>query len=510
MALLVKGKYLLVNPKIGEKSLLTDAGVYIEDDKIIEVGGFKELRTKFPQAEILGNGEQLVMPGFVDAHSHGWGLTPFQSGSGYDFLEKWILETALNTNIDPYLNACYSAIKHIESGCTTMHHYHSTKDPENIKDEIANTFKGYLKTGIRFAFSLGVKDQNRFTYDDSNFLLTLPDNIQKKIAAMVNYDRKTIMDEYFSLFDYLYTKYNNEGCKVFFGPMAPQWCSDEILMEIQEKSKKYDNARIHLHVLQTVLQREYGIRKYGKSLAQHLNDIGLMANNVTFGHAIWLSEEDIKTMAETGTSVSHHASCNLNMRNGIQPVNALKEAGVLVAIGLDDKGLNDDEDFIQEMRLIQKLHRISGHSFDTPCLSGEEIIKMGTINSAKVTGFEGIIGTLEPGMKADLIMVNLDNVLQPWIDSRVSLTEAFIHRAKGNDVDTVIIDGKVIMKDRQIMTINKQELFTEIVRSASKGITSKQVGFGKLLNELKPFIFEFYKGWSGTNYDPYYIVNSKR
>ncbi|KKM10108.1 hypothetical protein SY88_15840 [Clostridiales bacterium PH28_bin88] len=507
--MLIRGKYVLCNPDIGGASILENAAVYIEGDKIGEVGEFTRLKEKYPQSEVLGNGEQLVMPGFIDGHSHGGGLTPLQSGTGYDFLEKWLLDLALNTNIDPYLNACYSAVKHIESGCTTMHHYHSTKDPAHLEEEIEKVFRGYQDAGIRLAFSLGVKDQNRFTYDDDQFAAMLPPYLREKVDPVMRYDQKAVSEQYFSLFDHLYRKYNGEGRKIFFGPMAPQWCSDELLRSIQEKARNYNNARVHLHVLQTVLQKAYGHRKYGKSLVKHLDEIGLMADNVTFGHAIWLTEEDLATMAATGTSVTHHASCNLNMRNGIQPVAALKKAGVLVAIGIDDKGLNDDEDYIQEMRLIHKLHRVAGFSFDTPTLSGEDVIKMGTVNAAFVTGFAGIIGTLEAGKKADLILVNLEKVMEPWMDPRVPLLEAFIHRTKGTDVDTVIIDGKVVMQERQIMTIDKDDLFAEIARSASKGLTPEQQRYASFLNELRPYYNEFYQGWHQQHYDPYYALNSR-
>ncbi|NLY71031.1 MAG: amidohydrolase family protein, partial [Clostridiales bacterium] len=173
-----------------------------------------------------------------------------------------------------------------------------------------------------------------------------------------------------------------------------------------------------MHVLQTILQKVYSQKKYGKSLIKHLNEIGLTANNVTYGHAVWLTEEDIEIMAATGTSVTHHASCNLNMRNGISPVIPLINAGVLVAIGLDDKGINDDEDLIQEMRLIHKPHRLSGFHFTSASLNAVHILKMATVNAAHVIGFSNI-GKLKEVNKADVILVNLDNVLEPWISPDV-------------------------------------------------------------------------------------------
>ncbi len=508
MAMLVRGKYLYTNPG-GREDILEHAAVYIVEDKIVETGDYAALKEKYPGAETVGNGNQLVMPGFIDGHSHGWGLTPLQCGTGYDFLERWVLGLGLGVNIDPYLNACYSAVKHIESGCTTMHHYHSTKNPAHLEGEIEQTVRGYRDAGIRFAFSLGVRDQNRLTYDDEKFLAGLPAHLRAQAAPAAGYDQKAIREEYFALFDRLYRKYNHEGCRVFFGPMAPQWCSDELLMDIQEKAGRYDHAPIHLHVLQTVLQKAYGEKKYGQSLVRHLHDIGLAADNVTYGHAIWLTEEDMEIMAGTGTSVTHHASCNLKMRNGIMPVINLLKAGVLVGIGLDDKGLNDDEDFIQELALIHKLHRVAGFDFDTPALTAEDVIKMGTVNAAKVTGFAGVAGVLEPGYKADLILVNLDRMTEPWVDPQVPLLDVFIHRAKGVDVDTMIIDGKMVMQNRNILTVNKAELFDEIRQSAARGVTPEQKKSFQFISELKPYIFAFYQDWLKRDYDPHYVFNSR-
>ncbi|NLY71032.1 MAG: hypothetical protein GX076_05045 [Clostridiales bacterium] len=245
MSLLVIGKYVLEDPSLGNEGLLEDTAIYIEDDKIAEIGDRLQLKAKYPTAKIIGNGQQLVMPGFIDGHSQGWGLTSFQVGSGYDFLEKWVLDLALSINIDPYLSACYSAVKHVESGCTTMHHYWNPKNTEAIEEEIAKTIKGYKDVGIRFALSLGVRDQNNYTYDDEAFIASLPEPLRSKALSMTSASKEKIMGDYFLLFDHIFKKYDDEGCRVFFGPLAPQWCSDELLMANTRKGKilwQYQNT----------------------------------------------------------------------------------------------------------------------------------------------------------------------------------------------------------------------------------------------------------------------------
>jgi len=127
--------------------------------------------------------------------------------------------------------------------------------------------------------------------------------------------------------------------------------------------------------------------------------------------------------------------------------------GVNVAMGLDDKTINDDEDAVMELRMLHKLHRVPSYDLTTPPLAAREVLAMGTLNGARALGFAGRLGALTPGLKADAILVDLDRVLDdPWLTGDLDIVEAFVHRAMGADVATAVVGGRVVMEDRTFLT----------------------------------------------------------
>src|SRR5262249_45730408 len=156
-------------------------------------------------------------------------------------------------------------------------------------------------------------------------------------------------------------------------------CSDDLLTAVKELATKYETS-IHIHLQETMYQKLYGLRTWGKTPLQHLNDLGFLGPEVTCGHGVWLTEEDIDVLAETGTKICDSASSNLRLQSGIAPIVPLLEKGVCVALGTDEAGLNDDRDLIQEMRLALRLHRIPGVGNTPP--SAHQVFQMATVNGA--------------------------------------------------------------------------------------------------------------------------------
>jgi formylmethanofuran dehydrogenase subunit A len=135
---------------------------------------------------------------------------------------------------------------------------------------------------------------------------------------------------------------------------------------------------------------------------------------------------------------------------------------------------------------------------------------MGTVNSARVCGFPGEIGALKPGMKADLILIDLNEMLEdPWISPNLNIVEIFIHRAMGRHVNTVIVGGQVVMENRKILTLDVNDLYAEVRKAASKGIREEQKIFAKNLQKIKPYYHAWYADWAQSKYEPFYILNSK-
>lgn len=159
-----------------------------------------------------------------------------------------------------------------------------------------------------------------------------------------------------------------------------------------------------------------GERKYGKSLLAHMKDCGLWNEHLVLGHAVYLTESDMELLGEAHASITHHPSCNLLMRNGIAPVWYMLQHGVNVALGIDEKQLADDEDVLEELRMIYALHRVPDYDMaHTPALTPFQVLAMGTINAAYTLGLGGKLGKLQKGQLADLIVVDTHHMTEdPW------------------------------------------------------------------------------------------------
>ncbi len=509
MQYIIRGKYVICDSEINSNGTLTDAAVYVSNGKIQDIGDYHILKRKYPEVTVKGNGKQIMMPGLINAHSHGAGLSPFQQGVAYDYLENFLIDKPKGIMIDYELNAMLCAIRHLRNGCTTLHHNQSGNqmDFNNVK-KILN---GYSKVGIRVAYSSGVRDLNMITYNDKELFKTLPPKLQQYFKPIIYQDKKLVQEKYFEHFYELFNEFNNKDRKIIFGPLWVQGCTDEFLLKIKEESDKMGKVPIHIHTLQTLIQKNYGEQKYNKSLLFHLKDLGLVDSSLVLGHAVFLSGKDIQLLAEKNGSITHHASCNLAVRNGIAPVYYLQKAGVNVALGIDDKGINDDEDPFMEMRMIYYLHRVVGSNLSTSkALTPFDILKMATSNAAKVCNFNGSIGALKIGMKADLVLLDSSRILEdPWINPCWDIIEIVIHRAKGSDVHSVMVNGEFVIENKKFCKIDIDSVYKEVKDQIKKGNSQEQVEYAEHLQQMKPYCQAWHNQYFKGNVSPFYIMNSK-
>jgi 5-methylthioadenosine/S-adenosylhomocysteine deaminase len=505
---LVRGDYVITNPLLGQKGAQAHAAVAInKKGEIAEIGDIEVLSRKYPQATQEGGSHRLILPGLIDAHCHGKGITHFELGLGYHHLEYWNTKSPFLPKPDPYLDALWCGIKHMKSGCTTVHHMNNGV---NFKSSEA-AIKAYNDLGMRWAFSINIKDHNFITYDDALFLPILPPGLRERVQGIVSVsDLAKYHDQYFEVVDLIRAKYQSPDHPVILGPMGPQWCTEILLNKIKMVSEE-QKMRIHMHALQTPYQREIFFRKFGHSGILHLKKMGILDSNVTLGHCVWLDQSDIEMLAENGVSVTHHASCNLNMRNGVMPLVQLLQQGITVAIGIDDKGINDDNDMVQELRIIEKLHRMSDYSINNVLpVKSHLIISMATIQGARVLGIENVCGTLEVGKAADLIVV--DASPRPWIHPEISPYDKIVMQCKAQDIESVFIGGNMVMKGRDVLSVNEQEVAAELARSVSRDEGPEAKSKASLYEQIQPYISEFYEGWNlfANDIVPFYLINRKR
>ncbi len=488
---------------------IADGAVAVKGDSIEAVGAYSELSHQYPGSPVIGDTSSLLIPGLINGHSHGRGLTDFQRGALDNTLESWLIDTRKYIPVSTYDDVALSAIRLLKSGVTTTMHNHILKDPLAYESEFEEAIQAYADAGMRVQFNPAVRNDNPFVYgDNAAFLHRLPEDVRRALTRPLPPGALSAENFVRAVQD---LRRRSEGpmCKIGFGPLAPQWCTDSLLREVRLAADE-TGAPIHLHAVQSVFQKIYGLKRYGKTLIAHLDEIGLLGPNVVIGHCVWPTEADIQLLAATGTGVTHHPSCNLRQRNGIAPVFAMLRAGVKVGLGLDGKSINDDDDFIQEMKVCYRLHRLPSLELNSPHLTSREVLLMATENPAKLLGFGQELGRLEPGRKADLALLDYEAMCWPHVDPVHDPVDVLLYRGLGRHVRTVMVAGRIVVQDGRVLTLDEASIGRRLATAASRPRTDAEKEFVRVMDVLKGHVIEYYKGWSEEpRFDPFYKVNSR-
>ena len=325
--IIMRGAYAITDPRLGRSGVIPSGAVVITDGTVKETGPFAAIAPKYPGASIIGDGSQLLMPGLVDAHSHGRGLSPIQKDVRNDFLENALFDWAYMPVLPPELTAAMCALRHLRSGCTLLHHNGFDDDGVEGARRVHIAIRTYLSAGIRLAFSPGVRDESKLVMGGEEFIETLPPDLRVKARPFVVFDKEALADAYFSLFDELYNTYNNNDTRILLAPCWAHGASEAFLRRVRDKADERGGVMIHMHLLQSPVQKAYGFHWHGKPTVFWLDDLGLVQSNVVYGHAIHVTEAEIDLMGRRNVSVTSHPSCNFHMRNGITPVMPLRAAG---------------------------------------------------------------------------------------------------------------------------------------------------------------------------------------
>jgi cytosine/adenosine deaminase-related metal-dependent hydrolase len=175
-------------------------------------------------------------------------------------------------------------------------------------------------------------------------------------------------------------------------------------------------------------------------------------------------------------------------------------------MGSDEAGINDDKDILQEMRLVLKLHREPGMENTPP--TGYQVFQMATVNGAYVCGFGDLIGTLEPGKRADTVLLNLQNIEEPYLDPDVSIIDAVVHRGRSIDVETVMVDGEFVLRDRKLISVDEELLYRELKKSLIRPPLPHEMERNELSRQIEPHLRRFYAGTISKLSQPHYQYNA--
>ena len=486
-----------------------DDGAVLQEDGVIKaVGTYAALSQAHPGATVVGTGREVMLPGFVNGHHH-VGLTPVQLGSPDMPLELWFITRLVTRNLNLYLDTLYSAFEMIASGITTVQHIHgwlpgTLKEVEAKSDEV---IRAYEDIGMRVSYCYAVRNQNRLVYqDDAVFVANLPPELRGPMQAFFDRFRMTL-DDSMAHFQTLHARHANKSrVKIQLAPANLHWCSDAALEAIAGASERYE-VPMHMHLLETALQKEYAKRRGGGTAVEYLDRFGMMNPRMTLGHGVWLNERDIDRVAETGTCICHNCSSNFRLRSGVGPLNRWEARGVNVAIGLDEAGINDDRDMLQEMRLVLRAHRTPGMGDEVPTMA--QVLRMATVGGARTTGFGERIGAIEVGRAADLVLIDWDALAYPYLDEETPVLDAVIQRAKADAVRTVLCDGEIIYADGRFPRVDRDGALRELHDDLARALSDDEVERRQLSKALLPHVRRFYDGYvDPAAHRPFYQPSS--
>lgn len=482
----------------------------VKGDFIEAVGGYAELKARFPQAEVMGGEKCLLIPGLINGHSHGRGLTDFQRGALDNTLESWLLDTRRYIPVSVYDDVAFSAARLLKSGVTTTMHNHIPVNPAAFEEEHDQAISAYLEAGMRVQFNPGVRNDNPFVYGDNQaFLASLPEELRQALTRPLPAGSLT-GDNFVAAVKALHRKAEGPRCRIGFGPLAPQWATRELLTAVRRAANDLA-APIHVHAVQSIFQKVYGLEFLGQSLISWMNEIGFLGRGLVIGHCVWPTEADIEILARTGTAVTHHPSCNLRVRNGIAPAWHMLRSGVLVGLGLDGKSINDDDDLIQEMKVCYLLHRLPSLELHSEHLSARQVLKMATQNTAQLLGFGSQLGRLEPGRQADLVLLDYQAMCAPYVDPAHDPIDVLLYRANRHNVDTVMVGGKVVVQGGRLLTIDQEKIGRRLAEASSRSRTETEQAMLKGLDLVQKKVIDYYRGWTGkVETDPFMLINSRR
>ncbi|MET0540507.1 MAG: amidohydrolase family protein [Variovorax sp.] len=490
--------------------VIDDGALVHQDGKVVAVGPFDEMRMRYPDAPVTQHSKHMLLPGFVNSHHH-VGLTPLQLGSPDHALELWFASRMSARNIDIYLDTLYSAFEMIASGITCVQHINGWMrgDFEHVHGASSAVLRAYQAIGMRASYCYSVREQNRLVYeDDATFCARLPSDIGIPLAAHLKQATMSL-DDHMKLYRMLRDENASPLTRIQLAPANFHWVTDDGLMTLVGQAKA-DDVPMHMHLLETVYQKEYARRRTGTTAVKHLQKLGALGPWMTLGHAVWLTEEDVDIVAHTATCVCHNCSSNFRLRSGIAPVNALEKRGVTIGMGLDEAGINDDRDMLQEMKLALRAHRVPGMDEDE-VPSCPQVLRMATEHGAKTTAFRGEIGRLEPGMNFDAVAIDYEGATWPFQDTDIPPLDALMQRASTKHVDTVYVAGDPIYAQGRFKYIDRDKVLGEIAEQLAKPRTPDEEKRRWLGKEVFPHVKAFYADYLAGEppRSPFYSPSSR-
>ena len=454
-ATLLAPEAVLTGPR---EPVVPGLAVAVVDGRIAAVEPYDLLVARWATSETILLGNCVLMPGLVNAHQHGRGLSQIQLGYPDTFLEEWIANRRGRGALDAYAITRLAAAKMVANGVTTTIHANYTYGSGDYESEVRASLAAYDEVGIRVTFCVGAMDRGAVVYPphEACFLCGLPDGVRGWLASSrPGYAGDAAAT--LALMDRLVHDYHGHPrVRLCYGPAGPQWVTDELLAALARDAERR-GMMLHMHALELPAQAAALRELYPLGLFPTLEKLGALSRRTVFAHGVYVNERDLEHLARSQAIVVRNAGSNLRLRNGIAPVPAYQRHGVRLAVGTDNAALADDEDMFKEMRLVGQLARVPDwNSPDPPDAS--DLLEMAVTNGLAAASWDDVGGTIEVGAVADLIAVSLSRVRGAYLDQETPVIEALVARAEGSDVRLTMVGGRILYRDGRHSKVDLAEV----------------------------------------------------
>ena len=410
-----------------QHKIYKNSSLAIQGDKIKYINNDN---LQVPSKKTIDAAGMIIMPGLINTHTHA-AMTIFRGFADdlplMDWLNNyiWPAEEKYINKKTVKLGTQLAAIEMIKSGTTTFN------DMYFFEDETATVCK---EIGIRAVLGEAFID--------------IPQPVFK------------VEPDYYKM---LIEKYKTDTLiRPAIVAHATYTCSTGLLQKLKKESDKF-NLPFHIHIAETEFEFENFKRERNMTPVAYLDSIGVLDHKTIAVHSVHLSDDDIEIYRKRDVKVSHNPESNLKLASGISPIVKFLTAGIKVGLGTDGAASNNNLNMFEEMNMVAKVQKAMNK--DTTVLPADTVLKMATIDGAKVLGIDNITGSLEEGKKADIIFIDLN---KPHLTPMYNPYSHLVYAVQGSDVDTVIINGKIVMKNRKLITINENEVIEKVNKLAAK------------------------------------------
>ena len=507
-------RYLVIGDPVvalDAQGVIADGALIVEDKVITAVGARAELESRGAFDRVIGSPDHFVMPGFINCHYHS------EAGIGPGLYEhvferaNMYYQAAMGEidEEDLYLGVLQGLLNCIRGGQTaTIDMYYGRPQLPDFGTNAA--LRAYETSGMRTAFGLVSRDQNKYVHEPNDqFLARLPADLAAEIAAS-SMGYAWPLDRVFGTYDQLVRDWDGKDDRLRV-ICAPDWtpaCSDDLYRRCRRAAD--ENATgIATHCLETRAEMMFNHRSYGQPAVKRLKDIGLLGPDVSLPHFVWVTDEEIAIFVDSGAVASYDPGSNLRLSSGIARFRDITDAGGLMGIGTDCVGFSDREDMFQELRLGLYLQRLP-HDFEAGRMDSETTLR--TIGRAGARGvrFDDQVGRLAPGTFADMLVVKKDRIFSPrGRYANTPVLDTIVDRAESHDIDSVLINGRVVMDEGRITVVDEAKVRADWDRATERvfEVTPELARGAELGDATLPYLNEFYRPWYGETLEPAHRYN---